>query len=402
MEEYREEAKKEKDFYEYQDFPKNVRQIGVPLPGTKVYLEDYVITYLKQEFANINEAKIVILLGKKGSMEARQGVFVYGAIALESEDILQEGRIDEETWDHIHSTIHQKFSGAQVLGCACGVGLWNSEVDRQVRKLQRESFMNEGNILYLWDVSEKEERMYTWQSVMLKEIPGYYVYFERNPQMQDYMLGEQPSESIDADYKDTVTSSIRHVIEEKVERKQRIWQILTYCGAAAAAVAIILGVNMMVESTARIKEMEQTVKNLSQYVGQRQQELEAMTRQTETVAEQIPEESQTPKVVKKNQKKSITEQKDIEEKAIKSSNMAKSSIKPRESQVPVTPVSTMQQMIQDESRSYVVQAGDTLSQIVWNQYQDASYEQAVLKVNGITDADKIYEGQCLILPEFVK
>ena len=377
MEEYREEGKKKKEPYVYREFPKNVRQIGVPLPGTKVYLEDYVITYLKQEFSKVNEAKVIILLGKKGSMEARQGGFIYGGISLAEQDVLREGKIDDATWDWIHSMIHEKFSGAQVLGCACGVGVWNSEVDKQVRRLQRESFMNEGNILYLWDLSEKEERMYTWQSVMLKEIPGYYIYYERNPQMQEYMLGEQDMESIDAEYDDVVTSSIRHVIEEKTERKQRTWQMLTYFGAAVAAVAIIFGINMMVDSAARIQEMEKTVKNLTQYVGERQEEMEAMSRMSQKVTQELPKET---KVSKK----------------------PKESKEPKESVLPREPVSTMQQMIRDESRSYVVQEGDTLSQIVWNQYQDSSYEQEVRRVNGITDADKIYEGQRLILPDIVR
>ncbi len=400
MEQYRQEEKKE--LYEYRKFPKNVRQIGVPLPGMKVYLEDYVITYLKQEFAQVNEAKIVILLGKKGRMEAEQGAFIYGAIALESEEVLRNGSIDKETWDRIHATIHQHFSGARVMGCACGVGVWNSEVDRQVRKLQRESFMNEGNILYLWDLSEKEERIYTWQSVMLKEIPGYYIYFERNPQMQDYMLGEQSPESIDVDYKDTVTSSIRHVMEEKAERKQQLWRAVTYCGVAAAVIAIIFGVNMMIESTSRIREMEKTVEKLSVYVGERQEEIETMSRIIEQTEEQIPSDSPDAEGGVKEKKEMTGSKKDTGKKSEETSATAKPVQQTKESPIPEEPVSTMQQMIKEESRSYIVQEGDTLSQIVWNQYQDASYEQEVRRVNGITDADVIYEGQRLILPEIVK
>ena len=396
MKEYGAKVKEEKACYEYREFPKNVRQIGVPLPGMKVYLEDYVITYMKQEFAGVIDSKVVILLGKKGTMAAQRGFFVYGAIALESETVLQEGKIEKEVWDRVYESIHQYFSGAQILGFACGVGVWNSEVDRQVRSLQKESFANEDAILYLWDLSEKEERMYTYQIGMLKEMPGYYIYFEKNPQMQDYILGEQTSESIDGDYQDTVTSSIRHVIEEKVEKKQKIWQMLTYFGAAAAAIAIILGINMMMESTARIKEMEQTVASLSQYVGERQEELEAMSRQAQQVTEKIPNTENEPKEIKKSQKNTSIKEENAKE------TIAESTKAPKESQIPQEPVSTMQQMIQDESRSYIVQKGDTLSQIVWNQYQDTSYEQEVRRVNGISDADKIYEGQRLILPEFVK
>ena len=53
-------------------------------------------------------------------------------------------------------------------------------------------------------------------------------------------------------------------------------------------------------------------------------------------------------------------------------------------------------------QSYVVQKGDTLSQIVWKQYHDLSYEKKIKKANGLENADEIYEGQYLVLPEYKK
>ena len=37
MEETINGTKEEKNIYKYSEFPKNVRQIGVPLPGQKIY-----------------------------------------------------------------------------------------------------------------------------------------------------------------------------------------------------------------------------------------------------------------------------------------------------------------------------------------------------------------------------
>ena len=91
MEETTNGAKEEKNIYEYNKYPKNVRQIGVPLPGQKIYLEDYVITYLKQCFVHAQEPVVVLLLGKYGEQEAKEAVFLYGAMALEEEKILDKG-----------------------------------------------------------------------------------------------------------------------------------------------------------------------------------------------------------------------------------------------------------------------------------------------------------------------
>ena len=50
--------------------------------------------------------------------------------------------------------------------------------------------------------------------------------------------------------------------------------------------------------------------------------------------------------------------------------------------------------------SYIVSAGDTLSQIVWRQYHSFYYLDKVMKANNIKNSDKIYEGDCIILPDF--
>ena len=105
MEETTNGAKEEKNIYEYNKYPKNVRQIGVPLPGQKIYLEDYVITYLKQCFVHAQEPVVVLLLGKYGEQEAKEAVFLYGAMALEEEKILEKGGIEQETWDQVHQSL---------------------------------------------------------------------------------------------------------------------------------------------------------------------------------------------------------------------------------------------------------------------------------------------------------
>lgn len=52
--------------------------------------------------------------------------------------------------------------------------------------------------------------------------------------------------------------------------------------------------------------------------------------------------------------------------------------------------------------SYIVRTGDTLSQIVWKQYHSFYYLDKVMKANNIKNSDKIYEGDCIILPDFSK
>lgn len=439
MDESRSGAKDKRELYEYTEFPKNVRQIGVPLPGTKIYLEDYVITYLKQVFVHAVEAKLVLLLGKRGEGEAEEGIFLYGAIVLDEDNILDKGEIAKGTWDAVYETIHRSFSGAQILGWACGVSVWNSEVDSQVRRLQKAEFAKEEQILFLWDLSEKEEKIFLWQKKMLKELSGYYVYFEKNPQMQDFMLDRPEPESVEADYEDVVTSSMRHVIEEKEEHRRNL-QLLAYCGAVAAGIAILFGIHMMLDSTARIQKMEKTVDTLSEYVGERQVDMEAMSQQEEEKAQQIPFESQSAEntgeddagedkqTAEKSAAKSEAAGKSMADDKHRKTTGTVQSDKPvvmqnkptgrpdEESEKKAAAEERKEQegvaksreaertsvSVKQQAQSYIVQKGDTLSQIVWRQYHDLSYEKRVRKANGLKNGDKIYEGQCLQLPQYKK
>lgn len=400
MEETINGTKEEKNIYSYREFPKNVRQIGVPLPGQKIYLEDYVITYLKQSFVHAQEPVVVLLLGKNGEEKAEKAAFIYGAMVLEEGGVLEQGGISKETWDQVYEKIRHNFPEAQVLGWACGVPMWSGSVDGQVRKLQKAEFSKENSTLFLWDLSEKEEKIFLWQRNMLKEMSGYYVYFEKNPQMQNFMLDDSKEpESIDGDYEDTVTVSMRHVIEEKEERKKN-QQLLAYCGAVAAGIALLFGVHTMLDSTARIQKMEQTVDTLTEYVGKQQEDVAAMSRQAEGTVQQIPfqtaesvTETPEPSSVGDISKRKTTEQ--IPQSQKKYQKMSRSSGKTDVKKAERTSGRT-------EKQSYIVRKGDTLSQIIWKQYHDLSYEKKVKKANGLKDADAIYEGQCLVLPKYKK
>lgn len=432
MEETTNGAKEEKNIYEYNKYPKNVRQIGVPLPGQKIYLEDYVITYLKQCFVHAQEPVVVLLLGKYGEQEAKEAVFLYGAMALEEEKILEKGGIEQETWDQVHQSIAENFPEAQVLGWACGVPMWSSNVDSQVRRLQKKEFARENRTLFLWDLSEKEEKIFLWQRSMLKEMSGYYVYFEKNPQMQNFMLDSTEPESIDGDYKDTVTVSMRHVIEEKEEHKKNM-QLLAYCGAVAAGIALLFGVHTMLDSTARIRKMEQTVDTLTEYVGKQQEDVVAMSRQaqnTEDTVKEIPRQSaESVQTADASSRRKTTEQAgEAVQQGDENAETAQSGADKQDKEEIDTKTSpengtdqkttgvgksaagteskqsagsrAKKTSIGSGTQSYIVRKGDTLSQIVWRQYHDLSYEKKIKKANGLKDADAIYEGQCIVLPDY--
>ncbi len=409
-------------YYEFQEFPKNIRQIGVPMPGKRIYIEDYVVTYLKQSFAEMQDSRIVVLLGTRGKEEAAGGFFIYGGIALPIDNTLEHSDFSKAMWDKLHQQIHESFSGAQILGWACGISLWNSEIDRKVRKIHKEQFSSGDSILFLQDMSEKEEKLFLWEYGILKEMPGYYIFFEKNAQMQDFMLIGNEPESIDADYKDVVTTNVRQVISNKEEVKRRKLQLLGYGITGVAVLAILLGINMLMQSTAKINSMEKTVDALSQYVSEQKedQDVGAAPRQTERAKEQQEEEkgsqeasggrqdSQNSQDGQNNQDSQNSQDGQDNKEGGKEEgrqdlqSSAKPDEKGKDKPVQTGIPATVGMKGQSGMQSYIVKRGDTLSQILWKQYHTMDYENEVKELNQIKNSDKIYEGQRLLLPNYIK
>ena len=80
---YKEKAKEEGPELRL-DLPKNVQQIGEPEENRKIYIEDYVITYLKR-FAKEEalSSRMAILLGNSERMGGIPYLFIKSAIALQ-------------------------------------------------------------------------------------------------------------------------------------------------------------------------------------------------------------------------------------------------------------------------------------------------------------------------------
>ena len=81
-------------------FPKNVRQIGNVSDQPKIYMEDYVNTYLNQLKERAAENAVGALLAGEIVKQGKQDV-VYISGALQMRDIEIKGTeivVDEEVW----------------------------------------------------------------------------------------------------------------------------------------------------------------------------------------------------------------------------------------------------------------------------------------------------------------
>lgn len=102
----------------YPKLPKNIRQIGERDQVVKLYIEDYVNTYLKRLYpAGGQDLRVGLLLGEIRTEDGVPFLFIDGA--LEMEQVTREGEkveFTEEAWKKAYQVMEQMFPHRSVQG----------------------------------------------------------------------------------------------------------------------------------------------------------------------------------------------------------------------------------------------------------------------------------------------
>lgn len=390
--------------YRFNRLPENIRQMGEQPEKNRIYIEDYVVTYIHQVFRKKQDKALVILVGKRGEGDASDAGFIYGAIEVTLDILKESHNFNSEKWQEVYELGSKHFPGAEVLGWGCGVSLWNSHMDNAIQQIQKKHFAQEGKIFFMEDLGEKEEKIFRWENGGLKELPGYVIYYEKNPQMQDFMLRGQPKKSFESTYQDKVTANVRTVIHRNgVQRDTK--KLAMYSVGVFFAVLALLGANLLVQSTKKIDSLEKTIETLSNAATNVTEKPDAV-KETDKPADE--KETEKPEGIKEADKEKAQEALKptlqptaapakspvVKRTPAPEKNTAAPSSKPKATKKP-EPVSKPLVM-----SSYIVQEGDTLSQIVWRQYHTLEYLEKVKKKNHIKDENKIRQGQRILLPDY--
>ena len=200
--------------------PKNVRQIGNVCDEPKIYVEDYVDTFLGQLQEKAMEKPVAAaLVGEITKCEDKVVVYISGAI--QAEDVEVEGtnlKISEEIWEKIEKEQKEYFKDQKLIGwCLLETGHPMS-MNRGAQELHRKMYDQE-NTIFIWkDASSSDEMYFAYKYNELMQIGGHYIYYEKNPQMQNYMIntrrqnGVTPSEIVE----DRATKDFHSAVRQRM------------------------------------------------------------------------------------------------------------------------------------------------------------------------------------------
>ena len=344
-------------------FPKNVRQIGNVSDEPKIYVEDYVDTYLNQLKENAADKPAgVILTGERTMQEGQPVIYVSGAIQLKEVEI--DGKeivIADEVMKEMEEERKIYFPESETIGwCLIENGQPMGQ-NRNTTKLHEKLFQK-ANTIFIWkDALDNEEIYYAFKYGDLMQMGGHYIYYEKNPAMQNYMIstrkkiGVTPSEVVE----DRAAKDFRSAIREQMADKEQHQNSRLVYVTSILLVVIVLAIGIS------------TVNNFDK--------MEAVQSSLETLTQSVSKnEMQGGEVVE-------------------TSGKADDAGAPEEQGGTVPETSTIQEQLSEDDY-YVVKKGDTLDTISIKLYGDSSHVEALCKMNGLSDGNLIYIGQKLLLP----
>lgn len=426
------------------EIPTNIKQIGAPNGGLKIYVEDYVCSYLRQ-FAESGEhtEKIAYLVGKHIVIDNEPYVFISGAIQgkhSQFKDNMES--FTPESHDYAQEQLSKYFQGMEMVGWMQSQPGYGVYLNPAYADYHMNNFTRPYNVLFVMDPAEKLNLFYSWNKEMngINEESGYFVYYDQNKGMQEYMQDNRiartkPAPPVTAS-DDTSAAHIRFLQEETenqvnlqakqlnskkrqnmnsirttpspiaekkagktVEEMRKMSNLLVGLCAVLFITSFILGAGLL-QSDGRISDLESAMMTMDSnnlIIADQIRQLSAVTvfAPSDAIGYEspayTPPATEPPVLTAPPQPPAETQP----------------TIQPNVIQAPNEPVTTSPAQPNTEiglalgnvPEYYVIQPGDNLLHISRMFFGDASMVDRIMELNGMTNADMITIGQTLILPQ---
>ena len=378
------------------DLPKNVKQIGEPEEKRKIYIEDYVITYLKRLAGEETlSSKLAILLGNTERTGGISYLFIKGAVGLKDLEYTEQGiPFTDEVWAEIYGTMKEYFANLDILGWYLSLPGYPMELSPELLKVHRDYFGGADKLLMVSDSTEGEADFFVYENGKMLRQRGYAIFYQQNEAMQRYMIETGDGESIDGKehFEDRAIQSFRTIIQEKKEQngQKRVLTFLYMASTFLVMVVLVIGITL-INNYEKMEGMETALRELSNSLEQQDSEIQdayADLGQAEDTPDDGKEDGE------------ITA--DTESAAAQESTVVDV---PAQSETPTDLSEQTSDSAPDDSDeeaavpdSYTVRKGDTLLKISRRIYGRDDEIDAICSLNGIEDSDRILEGQKLLLP----
>lgn len=209
------------DTKEKRGLPKDIKQIGKPDIGDRIYVEDQVYQFL-HPYSGTEEKRAYVLLGRFENYAGRQCIFVEAAIFLE--EIGFDGDLplwNDQTWAYIYKQLRKEYDSMVIVGWAMDIKGQLPNMTARLEGLHQSNFGGTHQVLFLMDSLEREEAFYGSRGGHLYRREGYYVYYDKKTLGQ---YREEPSIELEApseapEQEEAEKWSIESVVDRAIEEE---------------------------------------------------------------------------------------------------------------------------------------------------------------------------------------
>ncbi|MBP5223677.1 MAG: LysM peptidoglycan-binding domain-containing protein [Lachnospiraceae bacterium] len=400
------------------ELPKNITQIGEPDKHYKIYVEDYVVSFLKQWNPLARDKTMAAALyGRRQRQEEEEYLFVYGA-----------GKLNFLQKEIRHLSQAQK---------------------QEIEEIRRRYFPDYEFLGYRILDGERVEGFHICEQETCSYISGYAQFYEQNEAMLSYMLESRQEaaipEKIDREKYERVRDRQLQrrekyaeggkisSAEKKTQHKELNGSRLRALRITAAAAFVLLcvlgaGINSSVLEGGKWNLQQIKKDFLEKKLPDIMEQAHVMT-QTEADAGKDAERSDEPRelqILPVQGNATESEQSDLPEETAQEgenditsdstnteANVLSGMTLAEESGIPESETEAMTESLPDEEEkiseegqgisekeplSYTVRRGDTLSEISLRNYGSEKYVNMICRWNGIGNPDEIQSGQKILLP----
>lgn len=379
--------------------PKNIRQIGNPSGNKRIYIEDYVVTYLNYiARPGSTSARGAILLGENKKSDVGDVIFISGAVDAENLEFdMDESEFTQEAWSEIYDKVKEYFPELSVVGWFLSRMGFSTAVNDKITKMHVDNFPGKDKVLYVTDSLESDDAFYMYEHGQLVKQKGYFIYYSKNEAMQNFIINQKGgiSEENDSEIQRKDEELIRNYRDKNVKRQgiKSNGINMTYMASSFVILAILaMGVSL-ISNYDRMKELEVSVNRLELTAESNDDMAEVMyTNQVDPIPASVSDanEQDTEEMVQEITTELATEDVVTTEDIATDSNPGEEDDISTEQTLPV--------MTDGNPTYYIIKYGDSLGSIAYEFYGDVRYAKIIADANNMDVDDPIYEGEQLIIP----
>lgn len=370
--------------------PKNIRQIGTPPSNRRIYIEDYVVTYLNYiARPGSTRGRGAILLGEMKNTEVGEVLFISGAVEAQNLEFdMDESEFTKEAWTQIYEQVKEFFPELSVVGWFLSRMGFSTAINDKIEKIHVDNFPGKDKVLYVTDSLDADDAFYMYEKGQMIKQKGYYIYYSKNEAMQNYIIkqkgGIAEEEDTEIHRKDEEIIKSYREKNNRVQGNKSSGVNLLYVASSFVVLAMLAMGITVVSSYDKMKEMEVSINRL---------ELTADVT-TEEYVQTINDNEQTTE-----EKTYMVDSETGTEES--SENASEKYVVEENTEASEEQISTEQNlpaMTNGNPTYYEIKYGDTLSSIAYENYGSAIYAEDIARANNIDVDDRIYEGEKIILP----